>query len=86
MGACCGKASSDAFDSPGRVLGTAPPQPKTAAVPAVKKAATVGHPPQTLGGGGEGGPASGDVEARRRAAEAAEVRETSPHFSLSQKT
>ena len=71
MGNCCGKAEGDPFANPGRVLGTAPPQPKTAPVPAKR---TVGGPPRQLGGSsGEATASGGDSEARRRAAEAAEV-------------
>ncbi|KAI1105226.1 hypothetical protein F4804DRAFT_143930 [Jackrogersella minutella] len=74
MGNICGKADSENFSQPGRVLGAAPPQPERASVPA-----KVGGPPRTLGGGGGGslpGPqeSSAAVEARRRAAEAAEAR------------
>ncbi|KAI1423981.1 hypothetical protein F5Y12DRAFT_501448 [Xylaria sp. FL1777] len=72
MGNICGKSESEAFSQPGRVLGSAPPQPQRASVPA-----HVGGPPRTLGGGspaaqGTGGAA--DNDARRRAAEAAEAR------------
>ncbi|KAI1756712.1 hypothetical protein F4782DRAFT_483794 [Xylaria castorea] len=72
MGNICGKSESEAFSQPGRVLGSAPPQPQRASVPA-----HVGGPPRTLGGGGppsaQGN--SGDTDdARRRAAEAAEAR------------
>lgn len=76
MGNLCGKQESESFSSPGRTLGSAPPQPKTAAVPAsatASKPPRVGGPPRTLGGGG--GPSSeSDQDARRRAAEAAETR------------
>ncbi|KAI0432966.1 hypothetical protein F5Y09DRAFT_114248 [Xylaria sp. FL1042] len=73
MGNICGKSESEAFSQPGRVLGSAPPQPERASVPA-----RVGGPPRTLGGGspeaqGNSGGAT-DNEARRRAAEAAEAR------------
>jgi hypothetical protein len=72
MGNICGKQESDAFSQPGRVLGSAPPPaPKTAPVP--KK---VGGPPRTLGGGSSTGDGSDLVDARRKAAEAAEVRIT----------
>ncbi|TGJ86967.1 hypothetical protein E0Z10_g1816 [Xylaria hypoxylon] len=72
MGNICGKSENEAFTQPGRVLGSAPPQPQRASVPA-----HVGGPPRILGGGGS--PAaqgnSGDTDdARRRAAEAAEAR------------
>jgi hypothetical protein len=73
---CCGKADSEAFQSPGRVLGSAPPQPERASVP---KSRTVGGPPRTLGGagaqdtsGGSGNSSAADT-ARQKAAEAAEV-------------
>ncbi|KAI5866849.1 hypothetical protein GGS23DRAFT_292135 [Durotheca rogersii] len=80
MGNICGKADSDHFAQPGRVLGATPPQPERAAVPA----RVVGGPPRTLGGTRapssrpnpappQGGGANAD-EARRRAAEAAERR------------
>lgn len=74
---CCGKADSEAFQSPGRVLGAAPPQPERASVP---KSRTVGGPARTLGGGDGGqdassvsGSSSAADDARRKAAEAAEV-------------
>ncbi|KAI0146556.1 hypothetical protein BJ166DRAFT_629099 [Pestalotiopsis sp. NC0098] len=75
---CCGKADSEAFQSPGRVLGAAPPQPERASVP---KSRTVGGPARTLGGGDGGqdassvsGSSSAADDARRKAAEAAEAR------------
>ncbi|KAH8675832.1 hypothetical protein BX600DRAFT_508036 [Xylariales sp. PMI_506] len=81
---CCGKAD-DNFTSPGRVLGSAPPQPQRAAVPASQK---VRGPGRTLGGSGAGkdtsssssppqepgGGGSAADDARKRAAEAAEAR------------
>ncbi|KAI0400299.1 hypothetical protein F4802DRAFT_585409 [Xylaria palmicola] len=71
MGNLCGKTEREAFSQPGRVLGSAPPQPQRASVPA-----HVGGPPRILGGGPP--PAQGDNggadDARRRAAEAAEAR------------
>ncbi|EMR61572.1 hypothetical protein MGN70_005401 [Eutypa lata] len=79
MGNICGKADSEAFSQPGRVLGSAPPpQPQRASVPAGARGPTppkvVGGPPRTLGGrAGAGGGEAAD-EARRRAAEAAEAR------------
>ncbi|KAI1447971.1 hypothetical protein F5Y02DRAFT_415360 [Annulohypoxylon stygium] len=73
MGNICGKSDSDNFSQPGRVLGSAPPQPERSSVPA-----KVGGPPRTLGGVGSlpNPPdlSSDAVEARRRAAEAAEAR------------
>lgn len=81
MGNICGKTESDAFSQPGRVLGSAPPQPQRASVPA-----HVGGPPRTLGGGGGSSSVQGNNgdnnninntaadDARRRAAEAAEAR------------
>ncbi|KAI1162379.1 hypothetical protein F5B18DRAFT_624079 [Nemania serpens] len=71
MGNICGKSESEPFSQPGRVLGSAPPQPQRASVPA-----HVGGPPRTLGGSSSSAQASGeDVDdARRRAAEAAEAR------------
>jgi len=76
MGNICGKAEPNP-SPPGRVLGSAPAPRTTSSVP--KK---VGGPPRTLGGGSGGHePAGGDSsvdpgDARRRAAEAAEVRES----------
>ncbi|KAI1759736.1 hypothetical protein GGR53DRAFT_123034 [Hypoxylon sp. FL1150] len=82
MGNICGKSDSEAFSQPGRVLGSAPPQPQRAAVPP-----TISSPPRTLGGSAaaaqdarNGGNAD---EARRRAAEAAEAR---AHASTSKTT
>ncbi|KAI1189377.1 hypothetical protein F5B17DRAFT_391762 [Nemania serpens] len=71
MGNICGKSDSEAFSQPGRVLGSAPPQPQRASVPA-----HVGGPPRTLGGSSPSPQASGGDadDARRRAAEAAEAR------------
>ncbi|KAL7629351.1 hypothetical protein AAE478_000871 [Parahypoxylon ruwenzoriense] len=71
MGNICGKSESDNFSQPGRVLGSAPPQPERASVPS-----KVGGPPRTLGGGSPSSPPDGgnSDEARRRAAEAAEAR------------
>lgn len=75
MGALCGKESKgDNFAGQGRPLGSAPPQgPTSAPLPANKR---VGGPPRTLGAGAGDGPSSSDPasDARRRAAEAAEVR------------
>lgn len=80
MGNICGKTESEP-SQPGRPLGSAPPPgPKTSRVPQ-----KVGGPPRTLGGaagsGGSdaGGANSGDPsDARRKAAEAAEVRRAEP--------
>ncbi|KAI6093789.1 hypothetical protein F4821DRAFT_252788 [Hypoxylon rubiginosum] len=73
MGNICGKSDSEAFSQPGRVLGSAPPQPQRAPVPP-----TVSSPPRTLGGSApaaQGAQNGGSTdEARRRAAEAAEAR------------
>ncbi|KAI0889974.1 uncharacterized protein GGS22DRAFT_6796 [Annulohypoxylon maeteangense] len=73
MGNICGKSDGDHFSQPGRVLGSAPPQPERSSVPA-----QVGGPPRTLGGAGSPpklpDTSSDAVEARRRAAEAAEAR------------
>ncbi|KAI0136999.1 hypothetical protein BJ170DRAFT_677859 [Xylariales sp. AK1849] len=82
MGNCCGKPDSENFSSPGRVVGSAPPQPQRASVPPSK---VVGGPPRTLGGGQDPSAAqsSGADEARQRAAEAAEVRLTHTPFSPS---
>lgn len=75
MGNVCGKTDSggDNFAGPGRVIGTAPPQPQRAAVP--QKVRTVGGPPRTLGGSQDAGAgAARPDDARRKAAEAAEAR------------
>lgn len=81
MGALCGKESRDEnFTGPGRRLDSSPPERATAPLPSNKR--VVGGPPRTLGGpsaagGGEGagGASAADAtDARRRAAEAAEVR------------
>ncbi|KAI0397872.1 hypothetical protein F5Y17DRAFT_413882 [Xylariaceae sp. FL0594] len=73
MGNICGKADSDAFSQPGRVLGSAPPQQERSSVPA---RITIGGPPRTLGGQGQasGGDGDGTADARKRAAEAAQAR------------
>lgn len=73
MGAVCGKEKADHFSSPGRPLGSAPPQPTTAPVPAKK----VGGPPRTLGGSGPVPSTADRDEQRQRAAAAAEVRSLS---------
>lgn len=76
MGNLCGKQTStdDAFSTPGRTVGSAPPSgPRTASVPQKKTAAPkVGGPARTLGGGAEDNQTP--EEARRKAAEAAEAR------------
>jgi hypothetical protein len=70
MGNICGKTEPEAFSQPGRVLGSAP-APAAGTAPVPKK---VGGPPRTLGSG-PAVEASGDTDdARRKAAEAAEVR------------
>ncbi|KAI1810777.1 hypothetical protein GGS20DRAFT_154101 [Poronia punctata] len=76
MGNICGKTDSEAFSQPGRVLGTAPPQPQRASVPA-----HVGGPPRTLGGSSQAQSQSqannegnAAADARMRAAEAAQAR------------
>lgn len=70
MGNICGKTESEPDARAGRRLGSAPPPgPKTAPVPR-----KVGGPPRTLGSGGGGGDSGSDPgDARRKAAEAAEV-------------
>lgn len=81
MGALCGKESGadNNFAGAGRPLGAAPPQrgAASAPMPANKR---VGGPPRTLGGrDGPSSSAGADAsEARRRAAEAAEVRQSLP--------
>ena len=71
MGNLCGKESSpDPFAQPGRTLSSAPPPAKTSTIPR-----KVGGPPRTLGGS-TNAPAQTDSQkedARRKAAEAAEV-------------
>lgn len=69
MGNICGKEEADPFAQPGRAVGSAPPSgPKTASLP---KTVKVGGPARTLG---EASPTAGEPgDARRRAAEAAEV-------------
>ncbi|TVY78475.1 hypothetical protein LSUE1_G005944 [Lachnellula suecica] len=67
MGNCCGKASSDPFDQPGRIVSSAPEPSNNRTAPVPKK---VGGPPRTLGSG----PSSAQEDARRKAAEAAEAR------------
>ncbi|UPX11083.1 uncharacterized protein EKO05_0001707 [Ascochyta rabiei] len=54
MGNLCGKQSKDAFDGPGRTLGSAPAPATKASVPATANAGssakrTVGGPPRKLG-------------------------------------
>jgi len=78
MGNICGKSSKDdAFSQPGRVVGSAPPQNTTSSVPAQAQSQSrkVGGPARALGGGGGNGSseAGGVDDARRKAAEAAEV-------------
>lgn len=84
MGALCGKESrDDNFTGPGRRLDSSPPERATAPLPSNKR--VVGGPPRTLGGpstasagagAGAGGASAADAtDARRRAAEAAEVRQ-----------
>jgi hypothetical protein len=74
MGNLCGKESSpDPFSQPGRTLSSAPPtsNTKTSSVPR-----KVGGPPRTLGSNSSGtNPQSSaqQEDARRKAAEAAEV-------------
>jgi hypothetical protein len=70
MGALCGKESSnDPFSQPGRTLSSAPPPRTTSSVPAQRK---VGGQPRTLGGSSSANTAS-EGDARRKAADAAEV-------------
>lgn len=75
MGNICGKTEPEPDAQAGRRLGSAPPPgPKTARVPQ-----KVGGPPRTLGGAAGDESGGGDpADARRRAAEAAEVRCPSP--------
>lgn len=75
MGNICGKTEPEPDAQAGRRLGSAPPPgPKTARVPQ-----KVGGPPRTLGGAAGDESGGGDpADARRRAAEAAEVSSPSP--------
>lgn len=80
MGNLCSKSDSENFAQPGRVLGTAPEQPSRSSVPASAGVARVGGPPRTLGGAApppaaSASPGGGNdnQDARKRAAEAAEV-------------
>lgn len=73
MGNICGK-QDDPFAQPGRRVGeSANPQNNSKTVPVPKK---VGGPGRTLGNGPQeaGSASAGPDEARRKAAEAAEVR------------
>jgi hypothetical protein len=77
MGNICGKEKPDNFASPGRTVGTAPGPNATPKSSVPKKAVKVTGPGRTLGGSSSGQTASQEQtpeEARRRAAEAAEVR------------
>ncbi|GAB0132205.1 hypothetical protein EsDP_00000648 [Epichloe bromicola] len=67
MGNICGKEESET-QTPGRVLGSAPPSQRKAPVPAPMK---VGR---TLGGAPAEASAGSAADARRKAAEAAEAR------------
>ncbi|KAH6854462.1 hypothetical protein B0I37DRAFT_349782 [Chaetomium sp. MPI-CAGE-AT-0009] len=76
MGNLC-SSERDPFSQPGRPLGTAPPAPTSASVPAAAKAPRkVGGPPRTLGGSTSGPSSTGAAadDARARAAAAAEER------------
>jgi hypothetical protein len=77
MGNLCGKPSKGNFDGPGRVVGSAPAQNDNAKASLPAQARKVGGPPRTLGaaagGSGSGGALNADNDARRAAAEAAEV-------------
>ncbi|KAJ4985698.1 hypothetical protein SVAN01_08785 [Stagonosporopsis vannaccii] len=77
MGNLCGKQSKDAFDGPGRTLGSAPAPATKASVPVSAATAsskstppkrTVGGPPRTLG------ESNATEHAGRAAADAAEAR------------
>ncbi|KAG5973933.1 hypothetical protein E4U58_003865 [Claviceps cyperi] len=78
MGNICGKEDPEPA-LPTRALHTAPPSHRTAAVPAASKR-KVGGPARTLGSNSKsnsrapGPPAEAVVDARRKAAEAAEAR------------
>lgn len=81
MGALCGKESrDDNFAGPGRRLDSSPDQSPTAPLPSNKR--VVGGPPRTLGGSSSGGgeaSSSDAADARRKAAEAAEVSKSLQH-------
>ena len=85
MGALCGKESRDDnnFAGPGRRLDSSPDERPTAPLPSNKR--VVGGPPRTLGGpsaaSGGGASAADAADARRKAAEAAEVRKNPDHES-----
>jgi len=72
MGNLCGKeSSSDPFSQPGRILSSAPPPQTTSSLPR-----KVGGPPQRLGSNSPTPAPQTDAQqadARRKAAEAAEV-------------
>lgn len=74
MGSLCSKQEPEAFSQPGRRLDSAAPRSTapTASVPPAAAKPKVGGPPRTLGGSAPGAGGSAD-DARRRAAEAAEV-------------
>lgn len=89
MGNCCSTSSDPSpFDQPGRTLSSAPPKPapsKSTLPPSVSTSAsastvprtyTVGGPARTLGSGSSGA----QEDARRKAAEAAEVSFPLPQF------
>ena len=79
MGNCCGKESTDAFSQPGRTLNSAPPPNTRSSIP--KK---VGGPARTLGSSTSGPQSSAQQEdARRKAAEAAEVSTRAQAFTSS---
>jgi hypothetical protein len=70
MGALCGKeSSSDPFSQPGRTVSSAPAPQTNSSVPAQR---TVGGPPRTLGGSSNPD-SNANEDARKKAAEAAEV-------------
>ncbi|KAK3299029.1 uncharacterized protein B0H64DRAFT_472220 [Chaetomium fimeti] len=78
MGNLC-SSERDPFSQPGRPLGTTPPAPTSASVPAAAKAPRkVGGPPRTLGGSTTGSGSTSTTaaadDARARAAAAAEER------------
>lgn len=84
MGNLCGKQSKDAFDGPGRTLGSAPAPATKASVPASANAAstknrTVGGPARALGTSKPGSDPQNQPPANVAAAEAAEVRTLGKH-------